>query len=226
MFLKELAEKLSYVRREILSRYNVGELGQEWGLDLARHTLRTFVLHISIVKPLGETGKLQLTSDMTELEFALSSLLAEGVAQGSTKQRWKLDVLGADYKALRAMRHLLFLSDESLSEPDQTSGLPPLIILHHILVRSPLPLPHRLHGWQESQYVRFVEEHTDEEVWSVLEQGLKHWRTSVLSEIEDAEDAGPAGAAKKREKEGELRGGERFVQLAAKVLEHARRGIM
>lgn len=226
MFLKELAEKLSYVRREILSRYNVGELGQEWGLDLARHTLRTFVLHISIVKPLGETGKLQLTSDMTELEFALSSLLAEGVAQGSTKQRWKLDVLGADYKALRAMRHLLFLSDESLSEPDQTSGLPPLVILHHILVRSPLPLPHRLHGWQESQYVRFVEEHTDEEVWSVLEQGLKHWRTSVLSEIEDAEDAGPAGAAKKREKEGELRGGERFVQLAAKVLEHARRGIM
>jgi len=74
------------------------------GLDLARHTLQTFVLHISIVKPLGESGKLQLTTDMTELEFALNTLLAEGVAQGSTKQRWKLDVLGADYKALRAMR--------------------------------------------------------------------------------------------------------------------------
>jgi hypothetical protein len=34
MFLKELAEKLSYVRREVLSKYNVGELGQEWYVDL------------------------------------------------------------------------------------------------------------------------------------------------------------------------------------------------
>jgi conserved oligomeric Golgi complex subunit 5 len=211
-------------------------------LDLARHTLRTFLLHISIVKPLGESGKLQLTTDMTELEFALSTLLAEGVAQGNTKQRWKLDVLGVDYRAMRAMRsanflskhiitnkrcrHLLFLSDESLANPEQTAGLPPLIILHHILVRSPLPLPHKLHGWQESQYVRFVEEHTDEEVWSVLEQGLKHWRTSTLSEIEDAEDAGSAGAAKRREKEEELRTGQQFVQLATTLLEHARGGVL
>lgn len=123
-------------------------------------------------------------------------------------------------------RHLLFLSDEALSEPAQTTGLPPLVILHHILVRSPLPLPHKLHGWQESQYVRFVEEHTDDEVWSVLEQGLKHWRTSILSEIEDAEDAGMSGATKKREKEGELKSGEGFVRLATKVLEHARAGII
>ena len=113
-----------------------------------------------------------------------------------------------------------------MANPEQTAGLPPLIILHHILVRSPLPLPHKLHGWQESQYVRFVEEHTDEEVWSVLEQGLKHWRTSVLSEIEDAEDAGSSGAAKRREKEEELRAGQEFVQLATKLLEHARGGVM
>ena len=86
-------------------------------MDLARHTLRTFVLHISIVKPLGESGKLQLTSDMTELEFALSSLLAEGVAQGNTKQRWKLDVLGVDYKALRAMRYAHLIHSKHPSQP-------------------------------------------------------------------------------------------------------------
>lgn len=74
------------------------------GLDIARHIVRTFILHASIAKPLGESGKLQLTTDMTELEFALSSLLAEGVAQGATKQRWKLDVLGMDFRALRAFR--------------------------------------------------------------------------------------------------------------------------
>jgi conserved oligomeric Golgi complex subunit 5 len=73
-------------------------------LEIARHTLRTFVLHVSIVKPLGESGKLQLTNDMTELELSLTSLLSEGVAQGNSKQKWKLDVLGLDYRALRALR--------------------------------------------------------------------------------------------------------------------------
>lgn len=29
-FMKELADKLTFIRVEILSRYNIGDLGQEW----------------------------------------------------------------------------------------------------------------------------------------------------------------------------------------------------
>lgn len=39
LFLKELAEKLSYVRREVLSKYNVGELGQEWSAEFPVYLL-------------------------------------------------------------------------------------------------------------------------------------------------------------------------------------------
>lgn len=56
----------------------------------------------------------------------------------------------------------------------------------------------------------------------MIEQGLKHWRTTVLSEIEDAEEAGERGLHKKNEKEEELRIGDGFVGLAIKVLEYAR----
>ncbi|CAG7854281.1 Conserved oligomeric Golgi complex subunit 5 Short=COG complex subunit 5; AltName: Full=Component of oligomeric Golgi complex 5 [Serendipita indica DSM 11827] len=223
-YLKELAEKLMFIRLEVLSKYNVGELGQEWTLEIARHILKTFILHLSIIKPLGEAGKLQLIPDMTGLEFALNTLLFEGVAQGTTKPKWRLDVLGHDYYALRSLRQLIFLDDNDLAKPERTGDSPPLIVLHHILVRSPLPLPHKLHGWQETQYVRFIEEHTSEEIWSVLEQGLKHWRTTILSDIEDAEDAGPAGLAKKQEKEKELAAGDAYVRLATKVLQNARTG--
>ncbi|CAG8591609.1 15706_t:CDS:10, partial [Acaulospora colombiana] len=139
-YLKELADKLAYVRTEVLSKYNLGELGQDC-----------------------ESGKLQLTADMTQLEFALDSLMKAGVAQGSTPQNWSIDVLGADYRAIRGMRYNAILLLLNTRSHLQTSGLPPLVVLHHILVRSPLPLPHRLHGWQEPQYVRFVEEHTDED---------------------------------------------------------------
>lgn len=68
---------------------------------IVKDVLRTFVLHASIAKPLSESGKLQLTSDMTELEFTLGSFLAEG---GQGKRGVNLDVFGDDYKALRAMR--------------------------------------------------------------------------------------------------------------------------
>lgn len=47
-------------------------------LTISRHLFRSFVLHASILKPLSEDGKLRLTNDMTELEFSLSQLLAEG----------------------------------------------------------------------------------------------------------------------------------------------------
>lgn len=153
-----------------------------------QYVIRTFVLHISIAKPLGESGKLQLTSDMTELEFALGAFMAVGGGRGAN-----LETLGDDYRALRAMRSvttlakttlcprltvsrpLLFLENAELTSPKHTSGLPPLIVLHHILVRSPVQLPHEVHGWLEAEYVRWVNEHSEGEAWSLVESGLSRW---------------------------------------------------
>jgi hypothetical protein len=68
-----------------------------------RFVIRTFVLHISIAKPLGESGKLQLTRDMAELEFALSAFMVENL-QG--KRGGDLGSVGEDYRVLRAMRYV------------------------------------------------------------------------------------------------------------------------
>ena len=70
---------------------------------------------------------------------------------------------------------MLFLDNALLAEPERTEGLPPLVVLHHIIVRSPIPLPHELHGWQEAEYVRWLEEHTDKEAWTLIEGVLAHW---------------------------------------------------
>lgn len=99
-------------------------------VSLVKHVVRTFVLHASIARPLGEMGKLQLTSDMTELEFALSALIAvedtsatgptgTGSAQSAAAARnkqsnrgsmrkpaAKLETIGDDYKALRGLRYV------------------------------------------------------------------------------------------------------------------------
>jgi len=178
-YMKDLADKLSFIKSEILSKYNLGESGYAWVTFIVTFVIRTFVLHASIARPLGESGKLQLTNDMTELEFALSSFMA-GNPIG--KHSGSLEAIGEDYRSLRAMRPLLFLDNGMLASPEHTAGLPPLVVLHHILVRSPLPLPHELHGWQEAEYIRWVDEHTEQEAWTLVESGLAHWEKISESE--------------------------------------------
>ncbi|KAJ7188486.1 hypothetical protein C8R46DRAFT_1157508 [Mycena filopes] len=158
-YMKDLVDKLSFIRIEILSKFSVGDAGREWVITIVKFVIRTFVLHLSIAKPLGESGKLQLTSDMTELEFALSAFLVDNA---QSKRGGSLET--------------------------HTVGLPPLIVLHHILVRSPVPLPHTLHGWQEAEYVRWVDEHSEEEAWTLIEGGLSHWEK--IQESEKERDAG------------------------------------
>ncbi|KAJ6593688.1 Golgi transport complex subunit 5-domain-containing protein [Mycena capillaripes] len=184
-YMKDLVDKLSFIKVEILSKFNVGEAGREWVTSIVKFVIRTFVLHVSIAKPLGESGKLQLTSDMTELEFALSAFLVENTA---SKRGGNLETVGDDYRILRAMRPLLFLDNAQLASPKHTAGLPPLIVLHHILVRSPVPLPHSLHGWQEAEYVRWVDEHSEEEAWTLIDGGLSHWEK--IQESESERDSG------------------------------------
>jgi len=118
-YMKDLSDKLTFIKGEIFNRFNIGDITREWYvppvfqlkrylevsirrmLSIVRHTIKIFVLHVSIVKPLDESGKLQLATDMTELEFALSAFLLESP---QSKQASDLDVIGEDYKTLRAMR--------------------------------------------------------------------------------------------------------------------------
>ena len=83
--------------------------------DLCRYTLHRFVLHASIVHPLGEGGKLKLTTDLTTMEFAISQLLSD--------YKLNLAALDGDYRALRALRwvaasricvEIVFLADHPM----------------------------------------------------------------------------------------------------------------
>ena len=144
-------------------------------------------MHVTIARPLGESGKLTLTNDMTELEFALDAFMREptpasaskrvSVRQPQTGGLKQSSEVAAEYKMLRSLRQLLFLDTPELGHIERAGvqGLPPLIVLHHIVVRSPMPLPHTLHGWHESEYVKWLEEHVPQEAWTLVEGTLAHW---------------------------------------------------
>ncbi|KAG8739425.1 hypothetical protein FRC10_005634 [Ceratobasidium sp. 414] len=182
-YMKEVSAKLMFLRNEIFSKFSVADVVQDWTTGVAKNVIRTFVLNASIIQPLGEAGKLQLTSDMTELEFSLGSFVADSARRKSLS----LDGLGDDYRILRALRPLLFLDTALLSSPEDTATLPPLIILHHIIVRSPFPLPHTLHSWTEAEYVRWIEDHTPREALALIEACIPKWE----AQIEDMEEEEP-----------------------------------
>ncbi|RPD63802.1 hypothetical protein L227DRAFT_542790 [Lentinus tigrinus ALCF2SS1-6] len=202
-YMKDLVEKLTFIKNEILAQYNVSDVSRQWVLAIVRFAIKTFVLHASIAKPLGESGKLQLTTDMTELEFALSAFMGDKTTQNKRGADW--EAVADDYRALRAMRQLLFLDNASLASPKHTAGLPPLIVLHHILVRSPITLPHALNGWAEAEYVRWVEEHSEDEAWTLVEGDVTHWE-----KITEAEGGDLSVAAE-------------YVQLVRTVLANAQK---
>ncbi|KZT57143.1 hypothetical protein CALCODRAFT_483362 [Calocera cornea HHB12733] len=207
VYMDDLLGKLNLVRTEIFPRFDIGELRNEWVISITKHVLKHFVLHASIASPLGEGGKLQLTSDMAQLEFALNQFVSTGDGSGKRGSGLKLEMAGDDFRALRGFRPLLFIDPPNLASPQHTAGLPPLIVLHHILVLSPLPMPHITHGWTEAEYVRWVDTHSPSEAWDLIEVGLNRWEKNPSgTELEKAE----------KEK------AEEYLALARTVLTHAR----
>ncbi|KZO99399.1 hypothetical protein CALVIDRAFT_553311 [Calocera viscosa TUFC12733] len=208
VYMDDLLSKLNLVRTEILPRFDIGELRNEWIISTTKHVLRHFVLHASIASPLGEGGKLQLTSDMAQLEFALNQFVSTGDGSGGKRgSGLKVEMAGDDFRALRGFRPLLFAEPADLSSPQHTVGLPPLIVLHHILVLSPVPMPHTTHGWTEAEYVRWVDTHSPSEAWDLIEACLMRWEKSPS-----------AAALENVDKEN----ADEYIALARVVLTHAR----
>lgn len=121
LYTKELTEKLGFFKSEVLSQYDIGDVSKSWcvitlllrrlssenfmsrSASIVNYVIKTFLLHASIVKPLGERGKLQLTSDMTEVEFALNTFMVDSP---QSHKAGGLETVGSEYKALRAMRYV------------------------------------------------------------------------------------------------------------------------
>ncbi|EIW72791.1 hypothetical protein TREMEDRAFT_25851, partial [Tremella mesenterica DSM 1558] len=204
-YMQDVIDKLNFVKVELLGRMSLGDFMREWILDLSRYIIRTFLLHASIARPMGESGKLKLTGDMTELEMGIASLLSTGQVPGQ-RGGLRIEKVGDEYLALRGFRSILFAPRSSLSNPVETVHLPTLILLHHIIVLSPLLLPHEVHQWSETEYVLWVQKHEEEEQWGLLERAIDSQLVS-----------------KSINSDGEIEGEEEeSVKLIRDVLVHAR----
>jgi hypothetical protein len=135
---------------------------------LASRLLQFFVRHAALIRPLREAGKLKLAADMAQLELAIANLQP-------------LNQIGQPYRALRAMRPLLFKEVSQIGEANERDVLLPSTILHHLFSRAPstLQYPYVLHRWTISQYSDWLDQHSEEETWELIKESLDAYAAQV-----------------------------------------------
>lgn len=170
-YMSDLVSKLGFLRNEVLGRLALGAALRAWVLELARFVTRAFLYHASVVARPSESGKLKLTSNMTELEMALQNFLNVGRVPGQ-RNTVKLEAIGDEYAALRAFRQLLFADLDTLADPHSSLHLPPAVLCHCVLGRCNLSLPGEVHGWSEAEYVLWLLKHTRAEQAELIEKAV------------------------------------------------------
>ena len=100
--------------------------------------LELYVRHVTMLRPLGEGGKMRVTTDMAQIELALAPFYP------------KMADLGPPYQRLRTLRRFLFLPTEQFSADSAAvvgEPLPHSDILNYLFSRAQpdLKSPHQVY---------------------------------------------------------------------------------
>ena len=174
-YLVDFVNKLKWIHKEILLKLTCGDDSKNWNRVLCSRILDFFLRHASMVRPLSETGKLKLAGEITQLEFSLSQWF-NGL---SLKLETDFEIQ-TSYRAFRSFKSFLFLDIGQLLEFHHNEHLPPMIVLHHLFVRSypSISLPPWHFNMTELQYSDWLDAHPNEGI-NLLEKCLDIYAEEV-----------------------------------------------
>ncbi|KAK4364021.1 hypothetical protein RND71_015379 [Anisodus tanguticus] len=180
-YMEELQKSILHFRSEFLSRLLPSSsssitTGSETICtrlvrSMASRVLIFFIRHASLVRPLSESGKLRLARDMAELELAVGQNL------------FPVEQLGAPYRALRAVRPVIFLETSQFSSSLLRQDLPPSVILHHLYSRGPeeLQSPLQRNRLTPMQYSLWMDSQGEDQIWKGIKATLDDYAAKVRS---------------------------------------------
>ncbi|RXG60114.1 Conserved oligomeric Golgi complex subunit 5 [Armadillidium vulgare] len=141
--------------------------------NLCSFALELFVRHASLLRPIGDQGKMRLAADFAQMELAINPLVP------------RASDLGRPYRIIRAFRPLLFQTPEHIaSSPSIGDVIPYSTILHYLFGRAPPELrsPHQTAGWSQTRYSNWLDDHPSErERLSLVEGALESYVSTVKS---------------------------------------------
>ncbi|KAH9290341.1 hypothetical protein KI387_034458 [Taxus chinensis] len=179
-YMEEIQESIIHFRSEFLSKlllpaasHSTSVVGESICARLTRkmaaRVLTFFVRHAALVRPLSESGKLQLTRDMAELELVVG------------QNMFQVEQLGAPYRALRALKPLFFQETSKLGSSPILQDLPRSVVLHHLYSRAPdeLESPMQRTKLTPKQYSLWLDSQGEEQIWKGIKATLDDYASKI-----------------------------------------------
>ncbi|KPP74815.1 conserved oligomeric Golgi complex subunit 5-like, partial [Scleropages formosus] len=126
LYMKELQGFISRVMSDYFHHFQCLDFIYDNTEAIAQRAIELFVRHASLLRPLGEGGKMRLAADFAQMELAVAPLCR------------RVSDLGKPYRLLRSFRPLLFQTSEHIANSQATGDLIPYsTILHFLFTRAP-----------------------------------------------------------------------------------------
>ncbi|KAM9846149.1 conserved oligomeric Golgi complex subunit 5 [Aulostomus maculatus] len=153
LYMKELQGFISRVMADYFCHFHCVDFIYENTESIAQRAIELFIRHASLLRPLGEGGKMRLAADFAQMEMAVAPLCR------------RVSDLGKPYRMLRSFRPLLFQTSSLIaSSPAVGDLIPYSTLLHFLFTRAPSELksPYQRAEWSIARYSQWLDDHPSE----------------------------------------------------------------
>uniref|UniRef100_A0A3Q2QP98 Component of oligomeric golgi complex 5 n=1 Tax=Fundulus heteroclitus TaxID=8078 RepID=A0A3Q2QP98_FUNHE len=153
LYMKELQGFISRVMADYFRHFQCVDFVYDSTESIAQRAIELFLRHASLLRSLGEGGKMRLAADFAQMEMAVAPLCR------------RVSDLGKPYRMLRSFRPLLFQTSELIaSSPAVGELIPYSTVLHFLFTRAPAELksPHQRAEWSIARYSQWLDDHPSE----------------------------------------------------------------
>jgi len=185
LYIKELQTFLERISKDFLQNFSCKNFIEAELRPLAEKIIHQFILHASLIRPLGSAGAQKLGSDCAQIEFALSLLL--GPTGYSSSGPTGLNTIGSTYQLLRAFRSMIFMKLEDFQAYTGLGNIVPhSVCLHLMISRCPevMPSPQATLGWGVARYARWLQKHDEREKLLLIQGSLESYVAAARNKKE------------------------------------------
>ncbi|XP_029901575.1 conserved oligomeric Golgi complex subunit 5 [Myripristis murdjan] len=153
LYMKELQGFISRVMADYFRHFQCVDFIYESTESIAQRAIELFIRNASLLRPLGEGGKMRLAADFAQMEMAVAPLCR------------RVSDLGKPYRMLRSFRPLLFQTSELIVSSSAVGDLIPYsTLLHFLFTRAPSELksPHQRAEWSIARFSQWLDDHPSE----------------------------------------------------------------
>ncbi|XP_077120900.1 conserved oligomeric Golgi complex subunit 5 isoform X2 [Ranitomeya variabilis] len=162
LYMKELQGFIARVMNDYFRHFDCTDFVYDNTEAIAQRAIELFIRNASLLRPLGEGGKMRLAADFAQMELAVAPLCR------------RVADLGRSYRLLRSFRPLLFQTSEHIASSASVGDLIPYsVILQFLFTRAPQELksPYQRAEWSIARYSQWLDDHPSEKDRLVLIRG-------------------------------------------------------